>query len=209
MPFQRESGTNIIKLCIYNSWIYFITMSKKNVHPLEELSPSPAETLFEPYSSIIPDKSKPPILVPHDKISDHFPDFITCTPIQTKDGPAMFYSSKAKNEQLRFFGFSGFKVDTILDDSHIKKLNNDGISVGWIALPNVRRKTNFMPAYIDLAKNIHQIDAVADFLQEGTPIILGGHSTGGQLIFHMIRDDHSFGHLKDNFNGARTVISIY
>jgi len=62
---------------------------------------------------------------------------------------APFYVSRAKNEKALVVGASGLKSQYLLDPTEVKRLNDNGISIIWMALPEIRNNAPFMDRFKD------------------------------------------------------------
>ena len=95
------------------------------------------------------------VVVHEGQLRNHLPDHVQRERFVTVSGmPITFYFAPAEKEEMMILGASGFKNDEILDFSQIKEMNEDGISVMWIALPNPGRNARFLNHYIHVAADI-------------------------------------------------------
>jgi len=147
------------------------------------------------------------LIVPKGQLRHHLPPHITYIRTHTAISrtPITVYFAEAKQEEMMIVGCSGFKHDEILDFDQIERLNQQGVSVMWVGLPNPRRKADFVEHFIHAGTDMlldPQDPDIAEWLNRDVPKVFHGHSTGAQLFFHLMRNNETFDKLMSAFNGA-------
>lgn len=115
-----------------------------------------------------------------------------------------YYKAEAVNEKAVLIGCSGLKSDFPLREEDIQELLENGISILWIALPNSRREVGFFPYYKQAGLKLlsNPIDDIQKWLEKDAPKIFFGHSTGGQIFFHLMAYEPTFKKIIETCKGA-------
>lgn len=121
-----------------------------------------------------------------------------------KKVPISYYKAEAANEKAVLIGCSGLKSDYPISEEDIIALNEAGISILWIALPNPKRSVGFVPYFKQagfklLTNPPHDIQK---WIDKDVPKIFFGHSTGGQIFFHLMEEDKTFKRIIETCSGS-------
>lgn len=163
----------------------------------------PAHNTFSSVPVVTNDDGTQTVVTPESEYK--LPKHIQLHEFHTRNGvPIRFYTALAKNETTMIFGASGYKTDFILTPSEIKTLNDQGVSVAWLALPNPGRNTHFMDHILEAAEEVLISPRYAEirrWCMRDVPKIFFGHSTGAQLFLRMAAEGHHE-QLNGLFSGA-------
>lgn len=124
---------------------------------------------------------------------------------------APYYISRARNEKAIVIGCSGLNTHYLLDPKDVRKLNEAGITIVWMALPRVKHNGPVMPDYIRLAEEFftsRQSPAHA-LIYSNAPRFALTHSTGGQIFFHLLHKPAVAQRLKHIFKSAVHVAPYF
>lgn len=115
-----------------------------------------------------------------------------------------YYKAEAKNEKAILMGSSGLKADYPLTPESIKTLNDAGISVLWIVLPNSGRSRDAVPFFKLAAYKLLSSPPqdIQNWLERDVPKVYFAHSAGAQIFYHMLNFNPAFKKLSKTFVGA-------
>lgn len=142
----------------------------------------------------------------NDFLKKHYPESLKWERgIFTHDGQgAPYYVSRAKNQKALVVGGTGLKTQYLLNPSEVKRLNDSGISVIWMALPEIRGTAPFMDKYKTLLKNFltDKNSPVFMLFPEDVIRYVGVHSTSGELFADIMHDDKDRRKIVGNYGGV-------
>lgn len=117
---------------------------------------------------------------------------------------APYYIARAQKERAVVIGCSGLNTHTILTPAEVKKLNDSGISIAWMALPRIPHGSPMMDTYIPLAREFftNKNSPARVLMHNDVPRYALTHSTGGQIFFHLMHEPDTNRRLSSIFSGA-------
>ncbi|NQZ14929.1 MAG: alpha/beta hydrolase [Alphaproteobacteria bacterium] len=153
---------------------------------------SKADQIFTNTPVITTDDGRQVVVTPDSEYI--LPKHITLHEFHTHNGvPIRFYTAEAKNEKCMIMGASGYKTDFILNPAEVHALNEQGVSVCWLALPNPERNIGFMDYIMEAAEEnlVNPRHAeIKKWCSRKVPKIFFGHSTGAQLFLRLATEGH-------------------
>ncbi len=153
----------------------------------------PEPVKFHPDVSVIPETpTKNKVILPNNHSNDRFPQsHIQKGSFQCGSTEVNYYKARAEDEKSIIFGCSGFKCDYPLTPETVKVLNDNGISILWIALPNPRRTKGFAPHFQNAANSFLTTPPnkdIAAWMERKVPKTFFAHSTGALLFLRALED---------------------
>ena len=117
---------------------------------------------------------------------------------------APYYIARAPNERAVVIGCSGLNTHTILTPEEVKRLNNAGISIAWMALPRIPHGSPMMETYVPLAREFftNKNSPARVLMRNDVPRYALTHSTGGQIFFHLMHEPETNRRLSSIFSGV-------
>lgn len=115
-----------------------------------------------------------------------------------------YYVSRAKKEKALIVGCGGFSTHYLFDPEQIEDLNKAGISIIWMVLPDVKRRTGFMPEYDELVRDflISQRSPVHRIFPPNISKCLATFSTSGQIVLRQMHHPETNRRLHHLYCGA-------
>lgn len=114
-----------------------------------------------------------------------------------------YFFSRAREEKALVAGCSGLNTHVLMSEEQVRRMNESGISVIWMALPPERYKQNFMDGYIHMARQFFtspHSPARSLFLQD-MPRYIMTHSTGGLLYWTIKQSPRTLERLQSLYAG--------
>lgn len=129
----------------------------------------------------------------------------------TNDLRAPYYIARAPLERAVIIGCSGLNTHTILSPADVKKLNQAGISIAWMALPKIPHGSALMETYLPLAREFftNKNSPARILMNSDVPRYALTHSTGGQIFFHLLHEPETSRKLSHIFSGAVHVTPYF
>lgn len=124
---------------------------------------------------------------------------------------APYYFARASRERAVVIGCSGLNTHYLLDPDDVKKLNDHGISVIWMALPKIEDGKPMIDLYTNLAKDFFTSPAspASMITYADVPRFALTHSTGGLLFMKLLHMPDANRKLTQAFSGAVHVAPYY
>lgn len=129
----------------------------------------------------------------------------------TNDLMAPYYIARSPSERAVVIGCSGLNTHTILNPADVKRLNDAGISIVWMALPKIPRGAPLMETYLPLAREFftNKNSPARLLMDNDVPRYALTHSTGGQIFFHLLHEPDTNRKLSYIFSGAVHVAPYF
>ncbi len=154
-----------------------------------------------------------PIIVPNvtslfgdDRTAELFPETKKWAHgVFSHDGmSAPYYASPASNEKAIAIGCTGLNTHYLLLPDEVKRLNAEGISLVWMAIPPVKHAAGFLNKYTELAREFftNPKSPAHVFFPNDVPRYAATHSTSGQIFLKLLHDESTREKLTRIFSGV-------
>lgn len=122
-----------------------------------------------------------------------------------------YYISRAAEESVLVPGCTGLNSYGVLKSNHIKRMNDHGISVIWMALPPSKKNHGFMDDYILNAEGFftEAKSPVNALFDSGLPRHAFTHSTGSQIFQTLQHRDETGEKLAEAFRSVSHKAPFY